>query len=114
MTNLFLRLNKYPTENLHQIYSSLLQIRWGLTSEDCIVIEDSAAGIEAAISADMRVIGFLGGGHARHDWYQEKIQAYDVPIARNCNELLQVLKNLLSTQVLTVKTSRARESVKQY
>lgn len=86
----------------------------GFKAKDCIVIEDSAAGIEAAISADMRVIGFLGGGHARHDWYQEKIQAYDVPIARNCNELLQVLENLLQTQLLTIETSRAGESVKKY
>jgi HAD superfamily hydrolase (TIGR01509 family) len=31
----------------------------GFNQEDCIVIEDSAAGIEAAISAGMRVIGFL-------------------------------------------------------
>ena len=85
-----------------------------MRSFDIIVVGGGHAGIEAAISADMRVIGFLGGGHARHYWYQEKIQTYDVPIARNCNELLQVLKNLLSTQVLTVKTSRAGESVKQY
>ncbi len=45
----------------------------GFHPEDCIVIEDSSAGIEAAISAGMRVIGFLGGGHAHHHWYQEKI-----------------------------------------
>lgn len=86
----------------------------GFKTKDCIVIEDSAAGIEAAVSADMRVIAFLGGGHARHDWYQEKIQAYDVPIARNCNELLQVLENLLQTQLLTIETSGAGESVKKY
>lgn len=63
----------------------------GFYPEDCIVIEDSSAGIEAAISAGMHVIGFLGGGHAHHHWYQEKIHAYNVPIARNYNELLKVL-----------------------
>lgn len=63
----------------------------GFNPEDCIVIEDSSAGIEAAISAGMDVIGFLGGGHAHHHWYQEKIHSYSVPIARNYNELLRVL-----------------------
>lgn len=63
----------------------------GFYPEDCVVIEDSPAGIEAAISAGMRVIGFLGGGHAHYNWYQEKIHSYHVPIARNCKELLKVL-----------------------
>ncbi|MEC7761056.1 MAG: HAD family hydrolase [Pseudomonadota bacterium] len=31
---------------------------------DCVVIEDSPAGIAAAKSAGMRVIGFVGGSHA--------------------------------------------------
>ncbi|HEV8053185.1 MAG TPA: HAD family phosphatase [Parachlamydiaceae bacterium] len=65
--------------------------KMGFTPEDCIVIEDSFAGIEAALSAGMRVIGFLGGSHAHYQWYQEKIHAYNIPIARNCNELLKVL-----------------------
>jgi HAD superfamily hydrolase (TIGR01509 family) len=63
--------------------------------EDCIVVEDSAAGIEAAIAAGMKVIGFLGGSHARFDWYQERIEKYNVPIAKNCDELLSILKSLL-------------------
>lgn len=31
--------------------------------EDCVVIEDSVAGVQAATAAGMRVIGFAGGGH---------------------------------------------------
>jgi HAD superfamily hydrolase (TIGR01509 family) len=32
--------------------------------QDCIVVEDSAVGVTAAIAAGMRAIGFVGGSHA--------------------------------------------------
>lgn len=42
----------------------LAAARLGIAPQDCIVIEDSPAGIMAAKAAGMRVIGFLGGSHA--------------------------------------------------
>ncbi len=36
----------------------------GVSPGDCIVVEDSAAGVAAAQSAGMRAIGFVGGSHA--------------------------------------------------
>lgn len=36
----------------------------GFAPRDCVVIEDSVAGAQAARAADMRCIGFVGGGHA--------------------------------------------------
>lgn len=35
----------------------------GVPPSDCVVIEDSLAGVEAGRAAGMRVIGFTGGGH---------------------------------------------------
>jgi HAD superfamily hydrolase (TIGR01509 family) len=39
----------------------------GVASADCIVIEDSVPGIEAAVAAGMTPIGFTGGGHCAGD-----------------------------------------------
>ena len=41
--------------------------------EDCLVIEDSTAGVQAANAAGMRVIGFTGGGHCGPD-HTEKLR----------------------------------------
>lgn len=38
--------------------------RMGASPDATLVIEDSPAGVAAARSADMRVLGFTGGGHA--------------------------------------------------
>jgi haloacid dehalogenase superfamily, subfamily IA, variant 3 with third motif having DD or ED len=43
--------------------------------EDCIVIEDSPAGIAAARAAGMRVLAFVGGSHARDPAFRDAIRA---------------------------------------
>jgi HAD superfamily hydrolase (TIGR01509 family) len=35
----------------------------GAAPEDCIVVEDSVPGVEAAVAAQIPVVGFCGGGH---------------------------------------------------
>ncbi len=36
----------------------------GIAPGDCIAVEDSPAGVSAAIAAGMTAIGFVGGNHA--------------------------------------------------
>ena len=49
--------------------------RLGVRPADCIVIEDSIAGIRAARAAGMRCIGFTGGSHAAAARLAERLPA---------------------------------------
>lgn len=48
--------------------------RMGVAPPRCVVVEDSAAGIQAARAAGMPVLGFAGGGHAG-DGYAAMLRA---------------------------------------
>src|SRR4029079_16546138 len=70
----------------------------GYDPKDCIVIEDSVAGIQAARAAGMSVIGFLGGTHAKFDWYKERIQSRKLPTANNHQELISIIQTFLNNE----------------
>lgn len=55
--------------------------------DDCVVVEDSITGIEAALAAKIPVIGFLGGSHTKTQSYIEKIRAYNIPMAFSAEDV---------------------------
>lgn len=63
----------------------------GFEPKDCIVIEDSHAGTQAAIAAGMEVFIFLGGSHARYEWYRSNLAIYNKPLVASCQELFEAL-----------------------
>ncbi len=59
--------------------------------DECLVIEDSTTGIKAAQAAGMKVVGFLGGSHAKNASYQSKIRALNPTFLINSADELSKL-----------------------
>lgn len=60
--------------------------------KNCIVIEDSVVGIRAAKAANMSVVAFLGGLHAKNGSYGDRIKGLNPwMIANDAADLLDIL-----------------------
>jgi HAD superfamily hydrolase (TIGR01509 family) len=64
---------------------------------ECVVIEDSTAGVQAAIAAGMRVIGFVGGGHCGPE-HVEKLRLAGAPLVlQRMRELTDAVQSMMRT-----------------
>jgi HAD superfamily hydrolase (TIGR01509 family) len=68
--------------------------RMGTDPRECIVVEDSMAGVQAALSAGMRVIGFIGGGHCGPD-HGERLRQAGVDVIFERMEGLATIVSIL-------------------
>lgn len=63
--------------------------RMGYSPAECMVIEDSPAGVTAAQAAGMRVIAFTGGAHANYSGYRRDLAVL------NADAQFDAMENLL-------------------
>jgi HAD superfamily hydrolase (TIGR01509 family) len=66
--------------------------KMGADPQDCIVIEDSHHGVAAALAANMRVFGYMGGSHCYPE-YRKKLQEAEL-IFSDMRELPELLKSI--------------------
>lgn len=69
----------------------------GASPKDCVVIEDSSAGVQAALAAGMRVIGFAGGGHCGPEHAEKLRQAGAYLVLQRMRELTDAVQRMMRT-----------------
>lgn len=63
----------------------------GYRPSDCVVVEDSVAGVQAALAADMNVIAYAGGVTSR-----SQLEVFDVSVIDHMSELPQSLEEFVN------------------
>ena len=67
------------------------------TPKQCVVIEDSLTGVQAAVAAGMRVIGFTGGSHVGPEKYFELIAAGAQQICASMDQLSGIIDKIFAS-----------------
>lgn len=70
--------------------------RMNVEPGDCIVVEDSAAGVTAAVAAGMAAIGFVGGSHADENLHGKLRDAGAVSVIADMRALKSEVTKLRS------------------
>lgn len=87
--------NGKPAPDLFLMAAAQLAV----SPENCIVVEDSEAGVRAAKAAGMRCIGFLGGSHAQAAGLAQKLPQLGADaIANRADELPGIIRDLIAAR----------------
>jgi HAD superfamily hydrolase (TIGR01509 family) len=65
--------------------------RMGISPEDCLVVEDSVHGIDAARAANMKVCSYLGASHVTKSYAEKVKSAQPDFVVQNMEEILTLL-----------------------
>lgn len=79
--------NGKPAPDLFLLAADSFQVN----TKQCLVIEDSPSGVLAARAADMDVVAFMGGGHAKSGEYINKIMEHQAMLLPDESALLNHL-----------------------
>lgn len=63
-----------------------------LKSDEVLVVEDSASGVQAAVSAGLQTVGFLGGTHIRQGHGEKLLKLGAQDLVQDHTDLIQYLK----------------------
>jgi len=77
-----------PAPDLFLFAAAAMQV----APDACVVVEDSVPGVQAAMAAGMRAIGFTGGGHCRPGHAARLRAAGAVAIANDMEEFLALVR----------------------
>ncbi|WNJ21013.1 HAD family hydrolase [Pontibacter sp. G13] len=75
--------NPKPAPDVYEF--AIEQLGWN--KEECLVVEDSLTGVEAAVGAGLEVVGFLGAGHIMGNHGEQVLALGAQALAENANSL---------------------------
>lgn len=69
--------------------------KMGAEPNECVVLEDSLSGIQAAVAAGMYPVGFVGGSHCAPDLAQRLQDAGAKQVISSISDFAQIVEGLL-------------------